>query len=145
MMRRNAMVVLVLACLVAACADTETVSERRAAMDASIEEVREYIKNVKPRATGHVRYREPLRWQYLNDYFVIVEGRDGRYLVEMDVLCNDLGSASIYADMADVRDTRGLLRARHNSIRGCRIREIYKLPEDDKATRSDEGGPKGDE
>ena len=131
--------------LLAACADTPTAGERRAAMDASIEEVREFIKHMKPRPIGHVRFRPPLRWQYLNDYFVIVDGRNGRHLVEMDVLCNDLGSASIYPDMADVRDTRGLLRAQHDSIRGCRIKEIYKLAENPRAPDEVEDGPIEDE
>lgn len=78
-----------------------------------------------------VRYEEPLRWTYINDYFAILETRNGPHLIELAWECKDLNSSQIYADMADRRSKRGILRAQVDSLRGCRIKSFYKLPEFD--------------
>jgi hypothetical protein len=59
----------------------------------------------------------------------MVETRDGPHLVELSWECKDLTSNQIYGDMADRRNTRGILRARADTLRGCRIESFYKLPE----------------
>ena len=96
---------------------------------ASAEELREYLDNVQPEPVYSIRYREPLRWRALNNTFAMVETLDGPYLVELSWECKDLTSNQIYGDMADRRNTRGILRARADTLRGCRIESFYKLPE----------------
>lgn len=96
---------------------------------ASVEELRVYVDEVKPTPVNMVRFKEPLRWKYLNDYFVIMETRNGPHLVELAWECRDLGTNQIYVDMADRREKRGILRAQVDTIRGCRIERFYKLPE----------------
>ena len=96
---------------------------------ASVEELRVYVDEVKPTPAYTVRFKEPLRWKYLNDYFVIMETRNGPHLVELAWECEDLRSSQIYSDMADRREKRGILRAQIDTIRGCRIESFYKLPE----------------
>ena len=95
---------------------------------ASAEELREYIDKVQPEAVHVVRYKEPLRWKAINDYFATMETRDGPHLIELSWKCRDLGSNEIYVDMADRRYMRGILRARVDTLRGCRIENFYKLP-----------------
>ena len=65
----------------------------------------------------------------INYYFVIMETRDGPHLVELSWECKELGSNQIFGDMADRREKRGILRARIDTLRGCRIENFYKLPE----------------
>ncbi len=96
---------------------------------ASAENLREYLDKVQPEPAYSIRYREPLRWKALNNYFATVETLDGPHLVELSWECKDLTSNQIYGDMADRRRTRGLLRARVDTLRGCRIESFYKLPE----------------
>ncbi len=96
---------------------------------ASAEELREYLDKVQPEAVHVVRFREPLRWKAVNDYFAIMETRDGPHLVELSWECKDLGSNQMFGDMADRRETRGILRARIDTLRGCRIENFSKLPE----------------
>ncbi len=96
---------------------------------ASAEELREYLDRVQPEPVYSIRYREPLRWRALNNSFAMVETLDGPHLVELSWECKDLTSNQIYADTADRRRTRGLLRARADTLRGCRIESFYKLPE----------------
>jgi len=95
----------------------------------SAEELREYLDKVQPEPVYSIRYREPLRWRALNNYFAMVETLDGPHLVELSWECKDLTRNQIYGDMADRRNTRGLLRARADTLRGCRIESFYKLPE----------------
>ena len=94
---------------------------------ASVEELRVYVDEVKPEAVRTVRFKEPLRWTYLNDYFLIMETRNGPHLVEMKSECKELGAFQYYIDMADQRDVRGVLRV-HDTIRRCQIANFYKLP-----------------
>ncbi len=95
----------------------------------SAEELREYLDRVQPEPVYSIRYREPLKWRALNNYFAMVETLDGPHLVELSWECKDLTRNQIYGDMADRRNTRGLLRARADTLRGCRIESFYKLPE----------------
>ena len=96
--------------------------------EASAEELREYLDKVQPEPIYSIRFREPLRWRALNNYFAAVETLDGPYLVELSWECKDLTRTQIYADMADRRNTRGILRARADTLRGCRIESVSKLP-----------------
>ncbi len=96
---------------------------------ASAEELREYLDKVQPEAVHVVRFKEPLRWKAINYYFAIMETRDGPHLVELSWECKDVGSNQIFSDMADRREKRGILRARVDTLRGCRIENFYKLPE----------------
>jgi Family of unknown function (DUF6491) len=116
--------------LLFACAAEEEKEDKRPPGGrgrASVEELRVYVDEVKPEHVYTVRFKEPLRWKYLNDYFVIMETRNGPHLVELAWECNDL-RGDIYADMADRREKRGILRANIDTIRGCRIESFYKLP-----------------
>jgi len=108
---------------------------------ASEEEIREYLDNVQPEPAYSIRYREPLRWRALNNYFAMVETLDGPHLVEMSWECKDLASNQIYGDMADRRNTRGILRARADTLRGCRIESFYKLPESKAVETGDAESP----
>jgi len=127
---KSAITLLVLMGLMIGCATQE--DPRRppgGAGWASAEDLREYLDKVKPEPVYSIRYREPLRWRVLNNYFATVETLDGPHLVELSWECKDLTSNQIYGDMADRRRTRGLLRARADTLRGCRIESFYKLPE----------------
>ncbi len=96
---------------------------------ASAEELREYIDKVQPEPVFVVYYKEPLRWKAINDYFAIMDTRDGPHLIEMSWECKDLRNQSVYVDMADRRAKRSILRAKVDTLRGCRIENFYKLPE----------------
>jgi hypothetical protein len=108
---------------------------------APAEEIRAYIAAAKPEEVHAVRFKEPLRWTYLNNYFVLMEARKGPHLVELAWECKDLrASAGIYSDMADRREKRGVLRANIDTLRGCRIETFYKLPAVDAVEDDSEPG-----
>ncbi len=111
---------------------------------ASAEELREYLRNAQPEPVAAVRFKEPLRYKAINYYFAIMETREGPHLIEMSWECKELGSRQIYTDMADRREKRGILRARIDTLRGCRIENFYKLPEVEAVEREDDGTTQSD-
>ena len=127
--------VLTAVLLLAACGSNDPLRDarREAQMQASIDETYTYIEGNKLEEVNHFRFQDPFRYEYHNDQFVIVDTYGGQYLVELRRRCPDLSSRDIYADMADIRSNQNMVRAGIDTIRGCRIEKIYKLPPD--ATR----------
>ena len=97
-------------------------------MQASIDETYVYIEANQLEPLSHLRYQDPFKYSYHNDRFVTIETNAGPFLVEMRHACPDLGSRDVYSDMADIRANNNMLRIGIDTIRGCRIENIYKLP-----------------
>lgn len=95
----------------------------------SVEELRLYIEQEKPETVAFIRYQQPFRWRGLNNYFALTEARTGPHLIEMSWECNELVSRDLLTDMVDKRSENRLIRAGVDTIRGCRIKRFYKLPQ----------------
>jgi hypothetical protein len=63
----------------------------------------------------------------IEDHFLIYEGRKSFYLVDFDRRCWELSDNSNI--VADERREHNKIRARFDTIRGCRIHRIYALTE----------------
>jgi len=66
-------------------------------------------------------------WQVIADEFIIYETRKAAYLVEFTRACYELEDNTRI--VADLRRERNTIRARFDTIRGCRIRKIFSLTE----------------
>ena len=136
------------ACIVAAsCAATDPMAEirREEAMVASIEETYVYLDTVKANQVPQMRHTKPFRWEYLNDLFVVIDEGSTKYLLEFRERCEELGLDDIYNDMVDLRQQTGslrILRPGIDTIRGCTIKKIYKLP---RVVAEEEAGEEEDE
>ena len=104
-----------------------------------VQETRIYLDTVQPETVVSVSFVEPLRYEVINEMYVVMEGHGGSYLLETERLCRPLTSPDIFIDMADRRSIRGRLRAQVDTIRGCRIAKIYKLPPVDETTGPEPG------
>jgi hypothetical protein len=71
------------------------------------------------------------RWTTLGEYFLLYEGRRATHLVEFNRRCYELEDNSRIA--ADQRWDATLIRARVDTIRGCRIHRIFTLTENEVA------------
>ena len=58
---------------------------------------------------------------------MLVPTRRDDYLVEFQRDCRALRNTEITPDMVDVRQNRNVLRAKFDTIRGCRIARIYEI------------------
>jgi len=119
---------VVIAALLAAGLPGCAAAPEDAEPDPSVEETYVYLQTVQPETVLSVRFQEPLRYEVVNIRFVYLDVKSGRYLVEMERDCEYLRSGQLFTDMADRRSMRGRLRARIDTIRGCRIDQIYELP-----------------
>ena len=68
-------------------------------------------------------------WKELGDYFVIYDAHRNSYLVEFVRACYELRDNTTITP--DERWDTKWLRARFDTLRGCRIRKIYALTEAD--------------
>ena len=92
----------------------------------SEKDVRLYLDKSMLEEVAFIRFRKSLQWKYLNDYFVTAEANDGDHLIEMNTECAELSARTIYYDMADTRFRIDFILADLDTIRGCRIKTIYK-------------------
>lgn len=69
-------------------------------------------------------------WESLNDYYLIYHNRRGEYLVQFASRCWDLNTNRV---VPDTRWDSTRVEARFDTIRGCRIGNIYKLKEEEVA------------
>lgn len=66
-------------------------------------------------------------WQQLDDRFIVYSGRRETYLVEFGRRCHELNDNTRITP--DERWDANRVRARFDTIRGCRIAKIYGLTE----------------
>ena len=103
--------------LLGACASQTKIPSREA--------VEDYVAVAQPEEVKLARYVRQLDHTYLNDYYVILSERDKHYLAEFVRRCFELSDNSRIK--ADVRREHKVIRARSDTIRGCRIKTLYKL------------------
>ena len=123
-----------LPCMTVLCGCASQEENQQSARELSREsekEMREYLDKTKLVEVPYIRFKDSPEWKYVNDYFVTAEAYDGDHLIEMSTECADLRARTFYTDMADRRRRKEVLQTGLDTIRGCRIKTIYKLPEVD--------------
>ncbi|GEM_PF-930568 len=113
--------------------------------DREIEAVRDYIVAAQLEEVESIRYFQQLSYRVINDQFVTVPTRTGDYLVEFARLCRELREMKFRPDMVDYRDDTRRIRARFDTIRGCRIEKIYAITEAQREEIEEIGDAPGDE
>lgn len=124
--------------ILAACATEYDMQE--------IEAVRDYIVANQLDEVDRIRtnFRQ-FNYTYLNDQYVLIPSQRGDYLVEFDRLCRDLRRTDFTYEMVDRRNDANTLRARFDTIRGCRIGKIYEITEAQREELAELGDAPGDE
>lgn len=118
----NKIQVLPMLLLTAACSSTTQRPQE-------IEAVRDYVVANELEEVTEIRLREQMSYTYVNDRFVTIPTRRGDYLVEFNRDCWELRQINFTSTMVDVRDNQNVLRARFDTIRGCRIGTMYEITE----------------
>ena len=140
-------IMLVTAALgIAACSSTSQ-------MPQEIEAVRDYVAAAELEEVAKIRLREQLHYTYVNDRYVSIDTRRGDYLVEFQRNCWELRENQVKPDvvdirggeMVDIRRDNNYLRARFDTIRGCRISTIYEITDDQREELKALGDAPGDE
>ncbi len=124
-MRRTSLEIaaaLIVVLLLSACA-TQEAGERREEHQA----VRDFIALQSLEEVDEIRSANGDSWTNIDFRFIVYSARRGKYLVEFDRRCYELSDRSRIE--ADKRWERNVIRARFETLRGCRIKVIYKLSE----------------
>lgn len=110
-----------------------------------IEAVRDYIAANDLEEVDQIRFYSQMSYTYLNDYFVTIPTRRGDYLAEFVSECRELRRQDFTPDMVDIRRDSNVLRARFDTIRGCRIGTFYEITEEQRNELRELGDAPGDE
>lgn len=111
--------------LLAACASQDEQAED-STQDVH-QAVRDFIELRELEELDSMRSGTNDSWQLLNDRFIIYNGRRETYLVEFSQRCHELFDNTRI--VPDKRWDRNTVRAKFDTIRGCRIGKIYGLDE----------------
>lgn len=82
------------------------------------------------------------KWSQLDPKFLVFETRSEAFLVEFTRRCHELNETPV---VADVRREANVIRARFDTLVGCRIANIYELTEADVAELESIGVSPGQE
>ena len=134
----NKTLIMTAALSIAACSSTTQIPQE-------IEAVRDYIAAAELEEVTEIRLREQLHYTYVNDRYVSIDTRRGDYLVEFQRNCWELRENQITAEMVDIRRDNNYIRARFDTIRGCRISTIYEITEEQREELKALGDAPGDE
>lgn len=116
--------VLALVCLSACASDGE---ERKPREEPVTDAVRDFIDVRALEEADYIVSGSNDGWTMLNDRFIIYNGRRDSYLVEFARRCYELTDNTRITP--DERWDSNRIRARFDTIRGCRIDHVYPLSE----------------
>lgn len=89
-------------------------------------DVADFIAVSELEALDVVRFRNQFNHKRLDDYHVLLSARDDHYLVQFRRRCHELDE---YWITPDIRYDSNLLRAGIDTIRGCRIDQMFAVDE----------------
>ncbi len=110
-----------------------------------IEAVRDFVVAAELEEVTEIRLSRQMSYTHLNVRFVTIPTRRGDYLVEFQRDCRELNRIDITPEMVDIRQNQHVLRAKFDTIRGCRIDKIYEISEAQSAELKVLGDAPGDE
>jgi hypothetical protein len=125
---------LVLATL-AACAAQEEVTTQD-----TEQAVRDFIAVRQLAETDQIRTANDDSWKEIDKKFVLYETRKDVFLMEFTRRCNELNEIPV---VPDARHSGNTVRARFDTLRGCRIAKIFPLTEGEVAELSNIGASPG--
>ena len=91
------------------------------------EAVLDFIYTSELKEVDSIRFFQQYTYTYVNDQYVTIPTSSGDYLVEFTRSCPELRQNRFTPEMVDYRGDNRTLRARYDTIRGCRIGKIYEV------------------
>lgn len=119
----NKLMLLLAPILLTACATQEDAITRD-----TEQAVRDFIEVRQLEKTDKVRTSNDDQWQDIDQNFVLYLKRREAYLFEFTRRCHELNE---YPVVPDRRDGSNTIRAKFDTLRGCRIESMYPLTEDE--------------
>jgi hypothetical protein len=121
--KTNALIIIIM--MLSACA-----SQDEATTKDTEQAVRDFIKVRELAEADQMRTSSNDHWDEIDANFVIYETRREVFLLEFTRACYELDETRVVADQRNFGNT---VRARFDTLRGCRIAKLYPLTEDEVA------------
>ena len=122
MTRSSALITIAFAtALLSACA-----SQDRATTQDTEQAVRDFIDVRELAEAEDMRTSNNDSWEEIDENFIIYEARSETYLLEFVRRCHELNQVPV---VPDVRKSGNTVRARFDTLRGCRIAKMFPLTE----------------
>ena len=132
--------IIALTAALAACAGQDSKEPTEA--DKAIQAVRDLIEVRGLQEVDYMRSSGRDSWEPIENWFLIYKTRRETFLVEFDRRCWELDDDARI--VADQRWDSNKVRARFDTIRGCRIGKLYALNEEDVAELKNIGEAPGE-
>jgi len=114
---------IIAAFLLTACAGQDT--EKQQAIDEAVQAVQDFIAVRGLEEVEKMSTSSRDSWESIENHYLVYKGRRDSYLVEFSRHCYELDDDSRI--IPDERSQMGTIRARFETIRGCRIHKLYAL------------------
>ena len=115
--------ILMTLALAAGCASGGEEREKSPAMKKN-DAIDDFIKVSELEPESRIRYSGQLQHDVITDDYIFIRDNRNTWLVVFTTTCRDIDGPVVEPD---VRYDSRTLRSRFDTIRGCRIREIYAL------------------
>ncbi len=139
-MNKRIVLTIALTAALAACAAQD--SKEPSEADKAVQAVRDLIEVRGLQEASKLKTGSRDHWKSIENWFLIYEtGRD-TYLVEFNRRCWQLDEDAVI--VPDKRWDANAIRARYDTIRGCRIGKIYALNDEDVAELENIGEAPGE-
>lgn len=125
----KALTAIVVTATLAACAAQDTTS--REAEEGAVQAVRDLIEVRGLQEVDRMPSSSRDGWTSIENHYLIYKGRRQSFLVEFSRRCYELDDDRRI--IADERWDSSHIRARFDTIRGCRIHKLYSLSAEDVA------------
>ncbi len=110
--------------LIAGCAETGTKQESSAISKEKVFE--DYIEVSQLKELDVIRTRDQIHYKVVSDKYIIIYDRKTFYLATFRQACKELQGGHV---TPDIRHDPNTIRARFDTIRGCKIELLYALDE----------------
>lgn len=117
---------LLVACALCSACASQGKQEKTSTQD-KVQAVRDFIEVRQLEELNLIETRAQDSWASIDDYFLIYKGRNASYLIDFNRRCWELSDNTRI--VADERWDSNKMRARFDTIRGCRLHRIYALTE----------------
>jgi hypothetical protein len=121
-MKAISLIAIAFVCLGACATDAE---QKDPSDEPVTEAVRDFIAVRQLEQADRIATGSTDGWMTLNERFILYNGRRDTYLVEFSRRCYELTDNSRITP--DLRWDSNYIRAKFDTIRGCRIAQIYEL------------------
>ena len=116
--------IIAAAVMLGACASTDPDLMEKDPEELKNEAIEDFIQVTELESEDRIRYHGQLQHEVITEDYVFVRDQRNTWLIAFAHRCYDIDTSNV---QPDIRHDARTLRSRFDTIRGCRIRDIYPV------------------